>query len=263
MTKPKVIGRCIYCGKARVNLTREHIVPFGLGGNIILHQACCDCCREIIQPIEDYCVRTMMGNFRHKHGASSRKRGGKRRPTHLPLHLSRRDGFSKTINTPRESYPAVLYLPYFPPPKLLTNNPQTGTSLWIWSSVADLKSHRELYGQTGFLAGEYNNITFSRMIAKIAHGIAVYGLGLEKLSAYDLLLPDVILNEPSEDKIAAVVGADSSEPRAAKATHSMNIALPKIGNYELIAATVRLFANLGAPTYIAIVGRRELEKGSV
>src|SRR3954447_14879910 len=41
------VGFCIYCGTRKGDLRRENIIPFGLGGNLILPKASCrDCERE-------------------------------------------------------------------------------------------------------------------------------------------------------------------------------------------------------------------------
>ena len=50
-------GRCIYCPDGQPPFTKEHIVPRGLGGGMIIDQACCAKCQKIINIIETYCMR--------------------------------------------------------------------------------------------------------------------------------------------------------------------------------------------------------------
>ena len=47
----ETLGRCIYCGSTK-NLTSEHVVPFGLGGDFELLGASCGGCRDVTSSIE-------------------------------------------------------------------------------------------------------------------------------------------------------------------------------------------------------------------
>lgn len=47
----RYIGKCIYCGSTD-NLTREHVVPRGLGGPWLLLKASCKKCARITSDFE-------------------------------------------------------------------------------------------------------------------------------------------------------------------------------------------------------------------
>ena len=49
--------RCIYCLDAEPPFTREHVIPRGMGGGMILLEASCSDCQKIINEIETYCMR--------------------------------------------------------------------------------------------------------------------------------------------------------------------------------------------------------------
>ena len=53
------VGHCIYCSGTD-NLTREHIVPFGLHGNAVLPAASCARCRQITSAFEFQVLRGPM-----------------------------------------------------------------------------------------------------------------------------------------------------------------------------------------------------------
>jgi hypothetical protein len=53
------VGYCIYCFGTE-NLTREHIVAFGLNGTAVLPAASCDRCREITSAFELQVLRGSM-----------------------------------------------------------------------------------------------------------------------------------------------------------------------------------------------------------
>lgn len=58
------VGRCIYCGTKEGDLTDEHIVPFALGGNMILPKASCIPCQRIInQEIETPTLNVLSGSY--------------------------------------------------------------------------------------------------------------------------------------------------------------------------------------------------------
>jgi hypothetical protein len=68
------VGRCIYCGAYSNKLQDEHIIPFGLAGNLlVLPKASCRTCASITGKIEHYCLRETLGNFRIKIGAPTRR----------------------------------------------------------------------------------------------------------------------------------------------------------------------------------------------
>jgi len=45
-------GICIYCGKAGVRLTDEHIVPLSLGGQHVIGEASCHDCAKVTSKFE-------------------------------------------------------------------------------------------------------------------------------------------------------------------------------------------------------------------
>src|SRR4051794_6006927 len=71
------IGECIYCGTTDPPLTREHVMPRGLGGNwspsgytdaLVLQNASCVRCQRITQRIEHDCLRSMLDSARARLG---------------------------------------------------------------------------------------------------------------------------------------------------------------------------------------------------
>jgi hypothetical protein len=58
------VGRCIYCDARGVKLSKEHIIPDGLGGNLVLMKASCIPCAEITGTIEQQVLQMMMGRGR-------------------------------------------------------------------------------------------------------------------------------------------------------------------------------------------------------
>src|SRR3546814_3930149 len=72
------VGQCIYCGSTKEPLGKEHIIPYGLGGNLVLPKASCKGCEAITGGFEQVCLRTMFGPARLRLNMPTRRR--KERP---------------------------------------------------------------------------------------------------------------------------------------------------------------------------------------
>ncbi|MBP6077135.1 MAG: hypothetical protein KA520_12490 [Nitrosomonas sp.] len=55
MLKPPL--KCIYCGNTDEKLTKEHIVPRGLGGTCTIPSASCKKCQKITSQLEHSILR--------------------------------------------------------------------------------------------------------------------------------------------------------------------------------------------------------------
>jgi hypothetical protein len=86
------VGQCIYCGEASSPLTREHVLPRGLGGfkspagssnALVLQQASCESCQVITQSIEDDCLSGQFWPIRSRLKFNRKDR----RPLSVPVQL--------------------------------------------------------------------------------------------------------------------------------------------------------------------------------
>lgn len=77
-------GECIYCRTdepAAPRYTKEHIVPYGLRGNLVFRHAVCETCKGRTHPIEEFCLKEclkvprIVGGWRSRHN--------KEKPTHV------------------------------------------------------------------------------------------------------------------------------------------------------------------------------------
>jgi HNH endonuclease len=93
------VGHCVYCG-SKTDLTKEHIIPFGLGGDQTLLDGSCGECAEKTKRFEQDCLRGWFGAFRIKAGFAGRRRKKVDRPDHIPLTRSKECGFTRTITRP-------------------------------------------------------------------------------------------------------------------------------------------------------------------
>jgi hypothetical protein len=264
LTPPQIFGpvnQCIYCWTETTgNLSREHIVPFGLGGNLILHKASCRSCQKITAKIEQSCLRGMLGNFRYRNEFPSYAKK-KDRPKEINMRISK-DGKSFTRRVPVSEYPRALMMFKLLPPGIIANRARSSE----FRPIPELRIHssdtRKFFGSSWSL-GTYKNSDFCRMIAKIGHAYAVATQGLERLAGYELLLPSFIIGK--EDDLSNHLVGDDSEPAegdSAKGAllHHLAIHYVDVDEFSWAVARVRLFAYAATPGYVAIVGRKPIAR---
>ena len=105
------VGFCIYCG-AKDNLGEEHIIPFGLGGNLILPAAasCIQCSDITGRQVEGAILNAHWGT----HGVPRLRmnlpsRTLKKRPKRRILRVTSLDGDVRTISVNASEIPACFY----------------------------------------------------------------------------------------------------------------------------------------------------------
>ena len=118
-TRVKPVGLCIYCGKTE-GLTEEHVVPFALGGNLILPNASCTKCNNITSAFELRVLRGFMGDARV--AGEFPTRHPKDRPTTIQIGIKRKGGF-EPVSIPASEALGVIQLPKFQRAAFLAGKP--------------------------------------------------------------------------------------------------------------------------------------------
>jgi HNH endonuclease len=256
------VGKCIYCGSTSGSLTAEHIIPSGLGGvDRILAASCKSCERVTGQEIERPCLRRMLLSPRTHWKIKSTH--PKERPTELNIGIG-----TPTVNfewkaVPIHEHPLIFMMPAFAEPGLLRGIAPTRSfeTTRLWAYIDEQAQGRlEHQGETARVYQPFSPDKFCRMIAKIAHCQAVASFGVD---AFDALLPGLILGRT--EIISHYVGGspytqDATIPSGpvTEVTHEMRLRerISVKGDRRLVSAVIRLFANLNAPAYEALVGFR-------
>ena len=247
------VNRCIYCGLVGKGLSREHIIPEGLNGELTLVAASCQACGNITSAFELDVLRNAVGALRQ--ALKMRSKRSKNRKTHFPMRVRRGDAQIE-IQVPLEEYPTVLAFPVFAPPGNIVGRPDSESLTIVHVQPTQLSGLplnvlQKKYGVDADYLGvtiTYQPFNFARTIAKIAYGFAVLRLGLANIPE-PYVLP-VILGE--EKRIGRWVGCDQTQPL--KRSHGLH----EIGIYiegGEIHVLVRLFAQFGAPEYHVVVGK--------
>lgn len=247
------VGTCIYCGTTHGKLSKEHIIPFGLGGNWILPSASCSVCAKVTSESERFCLRPMLGPFRIRLNLPTRRPSD--RPDKLPIEYIRVDGSREESSVPASEFPLCCIGYRFPPPGILRGVPSSENfegELVVRQVLDELRPHITPEGQRVKL-GTINMLQFARMLAKIGHSYAVAQLGLD---AFEPMLPDLILGKHAS--APELVGGDASGPvpETEPCLHHVYLQDCLSSGTKYVLATIRLFAFVGMPRYHVVVGRR-------
>jgi hypothetical protein len=232
-----------------------------LGVNAYLPQASCGACAKKTSYLEGYAGRQIFGPLRIHFRIQSRRKKIELAPVDVAFQT---DHGEEIRRLPREKLPPTLSLPILEPPGIFHGRvPSPIENFRVWTWIADNPEARmEEFSKPGDQRWEIRlpekPIVFARMLAKIAHALAVARLGLDSFKPF---LPSLILGE--NENAAYLIGgaAPPTDPLPAMPysdrTHHHTLTLTMMsspGKPDLIVVTVRLFLHIGSPTYWVIVG---------
>lgn len=248
-------NRCIYCGDDAVPLTREHIMPFSLGGELIFPKASCTPCAKEIQKYEGDCL-----NWTFLQARTFLKLpmyDPARRKTDLRLGAFRGDERFPDLtdnfrfeSVPVDQHPAAVIVPKFGLPGILCQKTPVETFEVTGLNSVHLNGAPPSHiGVQGERAGNFIRFSPDRLcqfIAKMAHSAATVELGQD---AFDPMLPKLIRN--LSGYASHLVGSPMRN-RWPKTTSLHRIWLDLDGGY--VVAYVQLFSRYGLMPYVAVVG---------
>jgi hypothetical protein len=257
-TRLKPAGICIYCGR-KDRLTEEHVVPFALGGNLILPDASCPECCKMTSAFERKVLRGFMHNARIAGNFPTRHR--KNRPTCVPIRVKQKDDF-ESVELPLDKAIGVIFLPQLEPAGFLADKPSLpGIKICGTQVIGFGKSLDEIAKELGVKTLQFTSgvetFEFVRMIAKIGYSYAVANLGPYPLNEVPVL---PFIREESDDGSIWVGSADYElDIEEKKPQHSLAL-VPLIRTSgaikeDVLVTRVKLFASSGAKGYEVVVRR--------
>lgn len=243
------VGFCVYCGARGVPLGREHIVPYGLGGTMILPDASCKKCEAITGAIEQQCLRRILGDLRKWRGIGGRKHKDTYKPKPMLIEVDGRvEMFDVVVPEKRLDFTCLHALPE---PTILRGHPPlsivTWPLDWVWVNAALGKEAQQaaLEGtpnaQRVYVQADFHPEIFSKMLAKIGHAFAVAELGLDRFKP---LLPNAILaKEPWFP--CYLVGGDPTPVQASEYSNEVGLRRSNSATgQQYLIARIRLFGDL-------------------
>lgn len=246
-------NRCIYCG-AEDELSREHVVPYGLNGTSVIPAGSCRACAKKTSDFETRVLRGPLRAVRVLSKFQSRSKHEGASPT-LPVRVVR-DGTQSEIELPLDEAPIMLYFPEFAPPGRVTGNRQTGIDMIGVASLCfgptpDAVA-RKLGAQSVTLESTgYEPVAFARMLAKIAFATAYAEGALSHIEEPSPAIP-AILGEANDIGywVGTMTGAYRRYPGLLH-----RVALHEDLERNLLVAEVQLFASSGTPSYGVVLGK--------
>lgn len=254
------IGQCIYC-KATASLTREHVLPYGLGGNLVLKDASCPTCSKETSKLELRLLRGHWWPYRQFLGLPSR-RSGEAVPD-LSVTIIRADGTELSAQLPMAKQSVALVFEFDPPSILsgvMRDDEPSAPRLYM-KNLAPFPSIVQVAGTDYKLTSDeklnipvaFEAADLCRFLAKVAHGYTISRGGLSSCS--DFLLPPLILGKTTG--ALSLVGGNSSPLIGPRLPGGGLHAMMERVNNGFRTVYIQLFRDQGdpPPIYEVVVGR--------
>jgi hypothetical protein len=231
------IGRCIYCqDTSATDLGREHIVPIGMGGGLILQKASCKKCSAVTQSFETTCQRKMFirhrvaqGLVRHSREMESRMQEITEQPNYLILPFIQ--GMPGMVTGQAPTVPFHGPFRFY---GIKEEWPKDAPIAWIDELIR-----------------AFDMSAFMRLLAKIAHSFSVAHLGID---SFDPELLELIQGH-APDSGAWFVGESKDEIEPPKQSlHQVGMTFMPWGRRWLVVVRIRLWSAHATPAYNVISG---------
>jgi hypothetical protein len=231
------VGRCIYCPDiSGVGLGREHIVPFGMGGGLILPEASCKKCGAVTESFETTCQRKMFirhrlaqGLVRHSREMADRIRELSEQPDYLILPLIQGMPGMITGHAPTT--------PFHGP--------------FRFYAIKEEWPGNKPDARTEALVRAFDMSAFMRLLAKIAHSFSVAQLGID---GFDPELLELIQGHAPHSGAWFVGASTEVIPPPEQSLHQVGMTFMAWGNRWLVIVRIRLWAAHDTPSYHVISG---------
>lgn len=252
------VNRCIYCGETGNSLSDEHIIPYGLYGEMVLQKSSCKKCSKITSQFEQTVLRTMFGATRIHLGLRTRR--PKERPKQLTTFVGSLENFERKDVSIRD-HPHAMTMVMIPPPKILGRTggvKEGGIKVWVRDIQGNTNERASHIGENVHIRNIIPLYDFCRLMAKIAHSYTVALLGID---SFQPTLVDFILGR-KQNVFDFVGGPDETTdfPKDESLLHQIalsgrsNPSRPDLPS--IIIADICLFSCFGAPSYQAVVGKQ-------
>jgi hypothetical protein len=244
---------CIYCG-SNDQLSNEHVIPYGWGGNLQIFDGSCERCRKITSQFENFSLNDgSMAHVRKERGIQSRSRDASANES-MKVTLVR-EGVEHVETFPSSELPLILGFPWLERPGKLVDRESAGLPLMGWVTTSygdDLQRFLSAQQATEMRVEESSKrpVAFARTLAKIAYGYAWMD------GAFDVIhdgaeLAQAFMQEP--DRIGGFVGTKPlpfEHYPSCQFRLEYKLSVPKF----LVYMEVQPFADTSAPTYEVVLG---------
>ena len=248
------VGRCIYCGETK-DLSKEHIIPYALGSSAFLPKASCERCRKITGGFEQEVLRGPMWPVRviRKFQSRTKHRDASRTESLTVV----KNGKDQVIELPLDEHPILLPFPFFPPPAITSSSEyNNGIQLVGQVTISFGANPENVFRKLGayqimITPEKLYQVSFARMLAKIAYTYAFAEGALNTIDGKSVVLPSIL---GERDEIGLWVGMiDASLTAKPGLLHRLE--LNKDKKQGLLMAEIQLFSDSQTPSYCVILGK--------
>jgi hypothetical protein len=245
-------GKCIYCG-ASFDLRIEHIVPYGLSGNLELPESTCKDCADVTGKVEMAVLRGELWAVRVFREMQSRRKHSSA-PKVFPIKIIR-NGVEDQILLPVNEYPILLHFPFFAPPGVLVSaDKKSGVQLRGVDTVSFGRNPVEFLteekAESISATTSHNPVAFARMIAKIAYSMAA-ATGALALLKSPSPIPSIILGH--DTSVGHWIGNVDAPHRSYPGMLHRVVVVPD-ESCGMLIGDVQLFSDSFAPSYTVVLG---------
>jgi HNH endonuclease len=250
---------CIYCG-SKNNLSKEHIIPFGLGGRWILPKASCTKCAALTSNFELACLREMFDAARVHYNFPTRRK--KRRRNDLPLLVKEKpEDDWKYISIDKSIYPFIVLFPEYhlrEEPSNQTSYDAATNKIWLKGVSPRQDFFDNPKGVAEDLGVFMNKFEiklrlqdFCLMLMKIAYSFSIAEIGLNN---FEPSILQMILKKDTSNRADYLLSGLEIEPHSNN-LHEISFTQDVFTVPNMIVVKIRLLACLGSPTYYIKVGK--------
>ncbi|QMV73624.1 hypothetical protein HS961_12730 [Comamonas piscis] len=249
----KSLNVCMYCGSTE-NLTKEHIVNYGINGELTLKNSSCKSCNGITSRNEESVLRGQMGQARIVGGL--RTRNPENRPDSIKINVSSVTGESEELDVPIKEATAFLHIPLFTEASFLSGGKRKAgaevcgfDTLYFGENPKDFLLKENYHGITDRVRIDVH--AFAKLLAKTAYAFYVAEKGLFPRSESPAL---ALMNGELRD--TSIWVGSSFQPLAKKTSelHQLETKVVKIRTgKEVEIVRVQLFAPAGTCIYEVVV----------
>ena len=251
----EAVGACIYCG-ASEDLTDEHVIPFALGGKLILPDSSCKDCAAITSRFEMLVLRGFMLPARTVGGFPTRR--PRQRPSKFNLEAEIA-GKDEVLSIDTEDFPAILQLPVFRPPGILEGRDDGKQFSVVGVHTIRFGDHplalfKQLLAKRIKWKSAIPIGPFTQFLAKIAYS---YSVGVTSRVQLDKTPVLPYIRGEADDGSRWIGSSDFPHNASLKgATHTMKLVQHTTNQSDqglLESVQLRLFSNSGGPGYEVVV----------
>ncbi len=152
-----------------------------------------------------------------------------------------------------EHYPVTIILPIFAGPTVARFPEMVGRNTLPWARTIgwDVELLKTRYGVESFASNSIDGWSLTRMLAKIAYADAIARIGLNNFKP---LVIDLILREDIDPSTLVGTFAKIENPVGDQFKYHFTLHEYTVEGVRYLVSKIRLFSNLGAPTYLVVVG---------